>query len=329
MFLTEAEAKNWREPMLAEIANHGTAALSLTTEDRLQFMNAKTKLATLGATIDQCLEFYSQHHVAIQRKNVAAIALDLLAVKRASGKRPRYLQSLASSLRRMQVAIPVEYPSEIRASAIEKWMNDAGFAMATRRSLLIDLSTFFQFAVKRGYAVSNPVKAMERISLDDKPPGILTVDQCRTLLDTCKANDRRLLPFIAVQLFGGVRPSEARKLTAGDFRAGHIQITPATSKTRNRRLVTIGDTLSAWLPRRIGKSFPVKNLVRRLAAVKLASKIPWPRDCLRHTAASMMLPILGAAQTANELGHSERVLFQHYRELVTKKDADEFWALRK
>lgn len=327
-FETEDEAKSHRETIATEVTNHGTAALSLTYEDRLQFMAAKTKLTTLGATLSQCLDFYAQHHKAESRKTIPQIVTEFLSVKRQSGKRSTYVKALAGWLRRFQAAVKGEYPSDIQPAAIETWMNSAGFAMATRRSLLIDLSTFFTFAIKRGYAVSNPIKQMERITLDDKPPGILTVDQCRALLTTCATIDKPLLPFIAVQLFGGVRPSEARKLLAADFKAGHVQITPATSKTRNRRLVTIGDTLKAWLPKKLAKCFPVTNLARRLAALKLAVKIPWPRDCLRHTAASMMLPILGAAKTANELGHSERVLFQHYRELVTPKDAKAFWALR-
>jgi len=34
-----------------------------------------------------------------------------------------------------------------------------------------------------------------------------------------------------------------------------------------------------------------------------------------------------ASKTALEAGHTEQILFNHYRELVTKEDAKEFWSI--
>ena len=58
----------------------------------------------------------------------------------------------------------------------------------------------------------------------------------------------------------------------------------------------------------------------RLAAVE--------KDCTRHTAASMLLAKTGAVEkTAFALGTSEGILRKHYMALVTKADAEKFWAL--
>jgi hypothetical protein len=49
---------------------------------------------------------------------------------------------------------------------------------------------------------------------------------------------------------------------------------------------------------------------------------------MRHSYVSYHYAIHGAAATAREAGHSEQVLFQHYRALVTPEDARKFWELR-
>lgn len=50
---------------------------------------------------------------------------------------------------------------------------------------------------------------------------------------------------------------------------------------------------------------------------------------VRHSFVSYHLAAFGSAsKTANEAGHSEAMLFRHYRELVTPAAAGEFWALR-
>jgi integrase len=58
-------------------------------------------------------------------------------------------------------------------------------------------------------------------------------------------------------------------------------------------------------------------------------QFPWPQDCLRHSFASYHLAMFESAEkTALQMGHnSTDMLFRHYRELVTKEQAEKFWAL--
>ena len=62
--------------------------------------------------------------------------------------------------------------------------------------------------------------------------------------------------------------------------------------------------------------------VRRKAGI-----IDWPQDALRRSFASYHLAMHGSAdKTATQLGHrSTDMLFEHYRELVTKDEAERFW----
>lgn len=105
-----------------------------------------------------------------------------------------------------------------------------------------------------------------------------------------------------------------------------VEVAADKSKTRRRRLVPILPTLRSWLD--LQGDLPVLNLVRRLRRVRAAAGIPWPHDCLRHSFCSYVLPVKGAAWTANAAGHSEQILFQHYWELVPPAEAERFWALR-
>ena len=54
----------------------------------------------------------------------------------------------------------------------------------------------------------------------------------------------------------------------------------------------------------------------------------WPHDCMRHSFCSYYLAYHeDAAETALQAGHTEGVLFKHYRALVEKEEAEKFWKL--
>lgn len=54
----------------------------------------------------------------------------------------------------------------------------------------------------------------------------------------------------------------------------------------------------------------------------------WPQNVMRHSFVSYHLAQFGDIQTtALEAGHSPDMLFRHYRELVTKDAAAEFWSI--
>ena len=58
------------------------------------------------------------------------------------------------------------------------------------------------------------------------------------------------------------------------------------------------------------------------------SGLPWPHNVTRHTFVSYHLAGgENAAKTALEAGHTEQMLFAHYRELVTPEAAAEFFAI--
>jgi hypothetical protein len=57
--------------------------------------------------------------------------------------------------------------------------------------------------------------------------------------------------------------------------------------------------------------------------------VPWPSNVTRHSFCSYHLAQFGSAsKTALEAGHSEAMLFAHYREVVSPAEAAAFWQIR-
>ena len=54
----------------------------------------------------------------------------------------------------------------------------------------------------------------------------------------------------------------------------------------------------------------------------------WPKNGLRHSYGSYRLAqIKNAAQVSLEMGNSPRMVFQHYREVVTEKQAGQWFGI--
>lgn len=215
--------------------------------------------------------------------------------------------------------------SAVTPDMIRAWLSARG-AAASRQSGLQRLRTFFEFCRREGWVKVNPAKAVTRPANENKPPTFLTVGECKTLLVKCLEVDRPLILYFALCLFGGLRPSEARRVKAENLLPDFVEVFPKKTRNRSRRLVTRSEPLNAWLA--LGGEFDPKNWRTRFRLVVRASGVKWSNDCLRHTFVSYHYAIHGASATAREAGHSEQVLFQHYRALVTRQQAEEFWRLR-
>ncbi len=259
---------------------------------------------------------------------VVDVVNELLVSKAAKGCRHRYLVQLRLSLVDLARTLGEGRPiADVRPADLERWIMRPEWGAAARRSYLIDARTLFAFALRRDLVRTNPALAVEIPRREDTPPGIHTPAQVRKILESSRAQDPDVCRLLAVQYFAGLRPAEAARITDADIAGGFVKVSGANSKTRQRRLVTIQPALEAWLG--VGGSLPVLNRVRRYYRVRQAAGVPWSHDVTRHTFVSYHLAAFrSAAGTAMEAGHSEAILFRHYREVVTPAAAAEFWAIR-
>lgn len=338
-FADEKTAKEFAAGQNREIKLHGVSGASLSERDKLELFAAKEKLNPFGVSIMEAVDYYVRFHHAQKPKLIGRGVEEMIEAKRLAGLRPAYIEKISCVLRGFAQFFPEKYAHEINCADVERWLSASDWKPATRKYALKDVRTFFAYCLARNWCATNPAERVERIVIDDKPPSVLSVDQCRLLMKRAQKLEPSIIPFLALALFCGIRPDEIKRLGSigGDVKRGLIEISGKASKTRQRRLVTINPTAAAWL--RVNSKLPVVNLRRKLFRVrhdytegKRGKKtwsvvIPWEHDILRHTAASMMFALYGASKTAMELGHSEQILFSHYRELVTEKDARLFFSI--
>lgn len=201
------------------------------------------------------------------------------------------------------------------------------------------LSKFFVECEKYGYCSKNPchlleaprnVKAPERAYLS-------AADTERLMRCAEEKGNRDAILYLALGLFGGLRPSEAFRMDAKhiNLETGYIYISADITKTHSfkERRFKIEPTLMAWLRKYYegGKPINYKSLEclnYPLGAIFKEAGVKKTGDCLRHSAATYRYALTGnSAETASIMGHSEDVAMKHYRGLATKEEAERFFAV--
>jgi integrase len=251
----------------------------------------------------------------------------LLVGKARTGRGDRYLRQLRCSLAAFCRGRGRRELAAIGADEIERWLLARNVAARTKANSLRDLRLLFAWAQRRGYVARNPALAVELPeSRNTAAPGIHTPDQVRRVLEVARERDPQVCRLLAVRYFAGVRSAEAMRLREADLSARWVEVPAAKAKTRARRLVTVQPALASWLALG-GELGPMR--ADRVRQVVRAAEVPWPHNVTRHSFVSYHLAAFGsAAKTALEAGHSEAMLFGHYRELVTPEAAGEFWGIR-
>jgi integrase len=205
------------------------------------------------------------------------------------------------------------------------------------------ISRFFSWCIERPrrWAAMNPCREIRTARCDDVPPAILAVKECKALLTEAQAfEEGRLVPYVAVCLFGGLRPFEAARLSwdAVNLTDGEMRLEASQTKTGASRVVAICPTLRAWLESCKGKPFFPPNWRKDFDHIKEAAGYggrgnkkglkPWPVDVMRHTAISHYFRQTGSyGQTAEQFGNSEARIKKHYQGRVSSADTRNFYAI--
>lgn len=332
-FQEEQEAKLEAASWEKERRLHGAAAFALDTSERSQFIAARDRLAEVGASINDAVDFFMRHGPKRQPTTLSDALNAIIANRRQAGKRPRSVAQLECGLGIFIKGREELLVSDVTQEMVEQWLHGGGWSMLTRKGKLREVRTLFNFCIEKGWCGVNPCPPLRTITVEDKPPGILTVPEVARLLRVAREQFPELLVYFAVGVFAGIRPEEMQKMTWEqhiNLGGRYIEVPAVIAKTRKRRLVEMSPNLRAWLEAAEAKQFRCKWFKGRLAKARDAAQVGWSNDCMRHSFASYHLARWGSAdKTATQLGHaSTRMLFAHYRELVTRQQARKFWAIR-
>ena len=216
----------------------------------------------------------------------------------------------------------------VTASLLEKWFQKRNWKRSTIDGVIAKIGPFFSWLVREGHIEKSPSSTIQRpINDDTGPPKIFSAKEAAQLLDTALELDPPLAKYFAIGLFAGIRPHEIGRLNGNDISDRYIEITARTAKTRKRRLVTVLPNLREWL--QVSEELPLKNKQKRFEKAVKAADLNWAHDIMRHSYASYHLAFHQSAdKTALEMGHRDtQMLFRHYRELVTKEEAQAYWKI--
>ena len=332
-FETKGQAESFATFKNAELRKFGIAGSELSSRLREEAKECAERLSAFGKTLTDATNFLVAHLKA-SKSSVSASELvpQLIAAKKADGMSKRYIQDLRSRLPRFAKKFDGQMVASITSTEIDNWLRSLEVGPTTRNNFRRTLVMLFNHAVARGYATSNPAAKTAKAKVVDSPPGILTVQQTARLLESASPE---LLPYIAIGAFAGLRRAELERLDWReiDFESGLIEVTAKKSKTARRRFVKMQLNLREWLlPLRKHKgNVTPDNFEKQLDAAREAAGITeWPDNGLRHSFASYHLAhFKNAAALALEMGHTDSgMIFNHYRELVRPKEAEDYWNIK-
>src|ERR1043166_9399030 len=239
--------------------------------------------------------------------------------------------------------------TEVLPEHIESYLAKRNVSANTKDANCRAISSFFTWCMKgkRHWTINNPCYAVEIEGLtsdDDREPVVLAVKECEAFLRAAETFENgRLVPYVALCMFGGLRPFEAARLRWEQVNLvdNEIRLKGTQTKTGKGRIVTIGKPLNAWL-RRYRKRGEIYRSTYEAGLRDLRARIgygsetteqpslkPWVPDVLRHTAISHYFRATGSyGQTAEQFGNSEAIIKKHYQGRVSSTDAKEFYALQ-
>lgn len=311
-------------------------------------------------TINEAVRYFVANGAPdIQVKGVSEVFKEMLEAKKADGASDVYQTDLELRLKRFVDAFPGPI-SEVTTKQIEDWLrglktlrgNKTGQITGprNRNNFARVITSLFRFAKRAGYLPrdrSTAADLLAKAKVKEGAIAIFTPDETRRLLTRLHRFRDDLLPFAAIGAFAGLRTAEIARLDWEDIKLdqGHILVSADKAKTAQRRLVPIQPNLAKWLAsyrdkkgKAAGKvaplnrtNFAIAHAVAKQITLSDGEKITpikWKRNALRHSFGSYRLAACkSAAEVALEMGNSPRMIFQHYRELVTPAEAKAYWSI--
>ncbi len=288
----------------------------------------------------------SHHAVAVESPRIDEAFTKFEEWLKTADFRKRTKDNLRVRVKVFVNSIPNMRVVDVTADTVFNYLEKRGVARASKDNDRRALSRFFSWCMVRPqqWLRTNPARkeTRERKSTNGHDPAVLSVKECEKILKAAQRHG--LAPYVAVCLFGGLRPLEAARLNwkATNLKDREIRLEGNQTKTGHPRVVVIDNTLAAWLSAYKNKPFFPPNWRKKFDAVKRAAGFagrtavskntdlkPWPVDVLRHTAISHYFRKTGSyGQTAEQFGNSEAIIKAHYQGRVSTDDTNAFYALR-
>ncbi|MGO9246009.1 MAG: tyrosine-type recombinase/integrase [Verrucomicrobiia bacterium] len=339
---TKAEAETRAAQIRQMVDNEGAAAFALPTASRVEASKCIEKLKPFNVEITEAVDYYVEHVLAFRDKpTVNATIAEIVKVKESNGRRQDTIENFRIRAGRFAETFGERRLATITPEEIRAWLTDKQvhhgreLGPVSRVNYLVAVGNVFEYGVKHGYCDRNPVKLVDRPSRENGDVHFLSVEQVVSLL--LHAEKYGLVPYVALGVFAGLRPE--KELRALDWSKVSlpqrtIRIDASLAKTRQRRVIEIDDALVAYLSPYAKRRGLVVDMGGREFRTKWEqcrkdAGIQWHNDVLRHSFATYHLAAFNdIGRLSLQMGNSPHVIHSAYKGLVSKADAERFWALR-
>ncbi|TAN38018.1 MAG: hypothetical protein EPN23_03455 [Verrucomicrobia bacterium] len=333
-------AKAVADAKSVELRNRGNVAFTLTDSQRIDAVAAVALLKGAASLEEAAKHWLRYNRQADKGQTFAAMVDAYLADMGKRELRPASINDARKRLSKMVKDMGQLPAIRIAPADLENWLEAQSVKAQNRRNFVTVMRGLFNWAIERSELELNPADKLKLPKAKKDLPAILNPATVAKIMHAAEKVAPDCVAYLALCFFAGLRPmNEAGRATweSVDFDNGTLRVIPDVAKTRRARLVTIPANLRDWLQhyRLANKGAQIApapmTLRRHMCAVKeTAGLTNWPPDVARHCFASAHLALHGDIQkTCLELGHtSPQMLFTHYRNLMSAKQAADYFAIR-
>ena len=311
----------------------------------LEYCEAAQKLN--GQTVGEAVERYLATVAVVQRKALAEAVVEFIASRKhlaeaADGKRSRhspvYEGNVAAWITKFAETFPGYAVCDVNKEHLNAYIGKfKEISSKSRNDRRATVKMFLRWCAAKDYLPQNH-RLFEAVDFKAEDVDMAEIDFYRSkeLRDMLNGANAALLPYIALGGLAGLRREEIMRLEWADVWrvGGNVEISSRIAKGRKRRLVSICPALAAWLrPYRNAAGLVwggnAHALEAALKTMRLAANVPSRRNGLRHSFVTYHFAMHSNENlTAAEAGNSPQMVHQHYKGLVARNEAVEWFGVK-
>lgn len=334
----ESQAHLRAEEILEDLQRGMNYRQQITSAKAMALAECEKILEPFGASIQDAVSFYvAQKSKVAGNKILTLDAVHEYLKQQFTDTKSRHYRTAKSILFQFGRAFNKTLDS-IVVKELDQYLKSVSVEGKTRNNHLGYVRTFFKWAQEWGGYL--PEGKLEVYKVKPYPetkrrPDLYSPKEVEKLLVSAK---NKMIPYLAIGAFAGVRSSEICRLTWDDIRIDQkvIRLGPEITKTESGRLAIMSDNLVEWLNAYNGERKgrvspkPERQIHQLTHEVALAAGIEWKPNALRKgfISARMAQPNANAGVVAEECGNSPAMIKSNYRGLVLPDYADAWFNIR-
>ena len=297
---------------------------------------------TDGATLAELVAFWKAHRAQIKQTIPKAIA-EFTRIRKADHRSDVHVDDLTYRLDKFKTDFGALAFDDLTGADLDKWLRtlkakktQKALSARSRKNYRTVLCNFFAFCIARRYLPRgwSEMEAVPVPTVPKAPIEIFTAIELGTLL---KAADKRLMPFLAIGSFAGLRHAELARLDWADIKLGQKKILVREFNKTGKRTAPIPDNLVAWLDKiaqKRGRVVGFENITNQISELgKLIGG--WRHNAPRHSFISYRVAETGdIPRVSFEAGNSVGEIKKSYLEvelpdgqLISETHAKEWFAI--